>query len=158
MAWRVTSTRRLQGVAGVSMVLVLAGCGMVHEAATPSIAVDARSPIRLSAADREHLRAGMRGYLESIQGVMEALAARRSDRLAGSARKSGMASLHTVSVATAVSLPPDFTLLSLDTHEKFDSLARLATQNAGRKALLDHTGSILANCSACHAMYRVFER
>lgn len=135
--------------------LVLAACSTLPASTAP--AVDRRSPIRLSAQEREHLRNGMRQYLESVQGVVDALSSRRLDRLSEEAGKSGMASVRGVSLATAASLPLEFTMLSLDTHEKFDALARLAARNASKKELLDQTGAILANCAACHAMYRLAE-
>lgn len=155
---RPSAGSRVTRVSAMTLLLALPACGMAHDAAAPSAAIDARTPIRLATAEREHLRAGMRGYLESVQGVLEAINQRRMDRLAESARKSGVASVRTVSLATVASLPPEFTHLSLDTHEKFDALARVATQNAGRKELLDQTSSILANCSACHSMFRLAER
>lgn len=138
---------------GLFVVMSLAGC------ATPTpqgpAAADARIPLRLAAADREHLRAGMRQYLDSVQGILDALAQNKPDRIASSARKSGMASLSGVSLASAASLPPEFSMLSLDTHEKFDALASLAAQNARSSEILKRTSEILANCSACHGMYRL---
>lgn len=156
--WKMMRAFPLQAAACTVPLLALTACGMAHDTAASAPAIDARAPIRLAAADRDHLRAAMRGYLESIQGVLDAVNQRRMDRLAESARRSGMASLRSVSIATAASLPPGFTLLSLDTHEKFDALARLADQSASKKELLDQTSSILANCQACHAMFRLNER
>jgi hypothetical protein len=145
---------RLRGAALLLLLLpALSACGTPREAAMP--AAETRTPVRLPAAEREHLRSGMRLYLESVQGVLDALAQRRRDRVAAAARKAGMASLGAVSLGTVASLPPEFTLLSLDTHEKLDALAQAATANAGVSDLLERTGAIMANCTACHSMFRL---
>lgn len=143
----------LSRAAGLLVAVSLAACATASPQAPT--AADARLPVRLAAADREHLRVGMRQYLESVQGVLDALAQGKLDRVATSARKSGMASLSGVSLASAASLPPEFSMLSLDTHEKFDALASLAAQNARAGEILKRTSDILANCSACHGMYRL---
>ena len=116
-----------------------------------------RETIELSAREREHLKAGMRAYLESIQGVIEGLAKHDFKAIARSAARSGMASVKDVSPALALRLPPQFTLMSVDTHERFDALAREARDMRETRSKLSVTSKlndVLQNCTSCHAMFR----
>lgn len=128
------------------------GCSTVapQTAAEPNLA----TPIRLGATEREHLRAGMRTYLESVQEIVDGLATRKLERVAKAARKSGMAAVEGVPVTLIATLPPGFSLLSADTHAKFDALAEVAKPGADSRSLLGALHDILANCTACHASYR----
>ncbi|MEW5965200.1 MAG: hypothetical protein AB1749_16770 [Pseudomonadota bacterium] len=126
---------------------------------TPPVAsiggAESREAIALSAAERDHLRSGMRTYLQSTQEIVDAIATGKVDRAAKSAREAGMGAVKDVSLLSAAKLPPQFTLLGLDTHQRFDALADAAARAATRKELLERLGQVLANCSACHATYRV---
>jgi hypothetical protein len=129
----------------------LSGCGGVQGGlGSPG----ERTAVRLSAAQGEHFRYGMRQYLSSVQGVVEALS--RSDRAqaSGSARKAGVDMLRDVSASVAVNLPPEFLMLSMDTHQKFDALAQSAGAGESKAEMMQHLSAILANCTACHASYR----
>lgn len=123
-----------------------------------SRADEAREAIVLTAAESEHLRAGMRRYLQSTQDIVDALAAGKVERVAASARGSGVRAVEDVSLVSAAKLPPQLVTLGLDTHQRFDALADAAERSASRKELLERLGAILANCSGCHAMYRVAPR
>ncbi|KAB2917353.1 MAG: hypothetical protein F9K29_09830 [Hyphomicrobiaceae bacterium] len=97
----------------------------------------------------------MRTYLESVQAIVDALPKNKMAVASASARKSGMGAVNDVSVSTATKLPPEFILLSMDTHQKFDDLARAAAETGRKGVVLDHLRDILANCTACHATYRI---
>jgi hypothetical protein len=133
---------------------VLTACAAIDKA--PPGQPDARTALRLSAAEREHMKAGMRVYLEAVQGIVDAQADGKPARIADSARKAGMSAVADLPVMMAAKLPAEFTMLSLDTHRKFDALAQEsgATGAAGQKAVTAQLRDILANCTACHASYR----
>jgi hypothetical protein len=97
----------------------------------------------------------MRAYLVSIEGIVEGLASNRMDRVRASALKSGRALIGDVDPALALSIPMAFTLMSLDTHEKFDALAAKAAEKAPKAEILRDLGVILGNCTGCHATFRV---
>jgi hypothetical protein len=100
----------------------------------------------------------MRVYLESTRGIIEALADRKMSVVAENARKAGTGALHDVRLSVAAKLPPEFVLLSMDTHQKFDALSRYADaagRIGGKTEVLQHLSDILANCTACHATYRI---
>lgn len=116
---------------------------------------DARETIALSAAEAEDLRAGMRGYLESVQGIVEGLATAKPALVATQAQKSGAAMLDSKVIAAGLAMPAGFIAMSLATHRQFDDLARIASAGAPRLQLLAALNDILANCTSCHAAYRL---
>ncbi len=116
---------------------------------------DTREKIVLTAAERERLLSGMRTYLKSIEGIVEGLASNRLDRVRASALKSGKALLGDVDPALALAIPMSFSLMSLDTHEKFDALAAKAGQKAAKTEILRDLSVILGICTGCHATFRV---
>ena len=77
---------------------------------------------------------------------------------AKSARKSGMGMIDEAEISIALKLPPEFVALSLDTHQKFDALAIDAAEGGTKMGALKQLGDILANCTACHATYRISSR
>lgn len=97
----------------------------------------------------------MRTYLESVQAIVDALPENKMALVAASAKKSGMDAVHDVPISVATKLPPEFVLLSMDTHQKFDALSRVASETGRKGMVLNHLRDILANCTACHATYRI---
>ena len=147
----------LPAMAILAMCLVLlTGCGVPQLGSAFRAA--ARAPIQLSANEREHLRFGMRVYLESVEGITQALAENKLPLAAKSARKSGMGMMDEAEISIALKLPPEFVALSLDTHQKFDALAIDAAEGGTKMGPLKQLGDILANCTACHATYRISSR
>ena len=114
-----------------------------------------RIGIVLEADERERMLAGMRGYLESLHAIIAALASNRTEPVADAAKRSGAAMLLEVSPVTALKLPPAFVSMSFDTHDKFDRLAAKASRPTSRTELLQDLGAITANCTACHATFRM---
>ena len=134
-------------------VLLLGGCSAAHDATLSRAGT--RSPIELSAKERERLRAGMRLYLECVEGITDALGENKMAGVARSAKRCGMDMVEDLSLADLMSLSPEFLALSLDTHQKFDALAHEAAEHGTRSSALKQLGAILANCTACHAAYRL---
>jgi hypothetical protein len=116
---------------------------------------DTRETIALAPAVAEELRAGMRIYLESVQGIVEAMATAKSSTAAEAARKSGESMLGAKALVAGLTLPVGFIGMSIDTHRKFDAFAREAASGAPRLQLLKSLNDILANCTSCHAAYRL---
>lgn len=116
---------------------------------------DARAAVSLNADEREHLRAGMRRYLQSIQGIVQAVTENKVASAAGSAKAGGMAMLADVPLSIGFKVPPEFISLSMDTHRRFDDLARTAENPGTKAAVLSALNDILNNCTSCHAMYRL---
>lgn len=139
--------------------LAVAAIAVVCAAAMPvmpasAAGTDERTEIVLDAAERDVMLAGMRTYLESVQGIVAALAENHPDRVAGIAAKSGAKLLETVTPATATKLPIGFMSMSFDTHDKFDKLAAKAARTASRSEVLSDLRDILGNCTSCHMSFR----
>jgi hypothetical protein len=116
---------------------------------------DSREALALAPAEVETLLAGMRTYLETSQGIVAALAENKAARVPEIATKSGVKLLQNTDPLSGFKLPLGFTMLSLDTHDKFDKLAEKARQGASRSELLTDLGNILGNCVSCHAAYKL---
>jgi hypothetical protein len=138
------------------VVSMLGACGgTVMEAASRP---DQRTPIELTKDEAEELRAGMRAYLASIQGIVEALPRNKMAQVASAAKQAGMGMVDDIPVALVLKLPPGFVVLSMDTHQKFDALARTAEEAGTKSSVLASLQEILANCTACHSSYRIAAR
>jgi hypothetical protein len=77
---------------------------------------------------------------------------------AKSAEKSGMGMMDEEAIEIAMKLPPEFVALSLDTHQKFDALGLEAARGGTKIGALKQLDEILANCTACHATFRLSSR
>lgn len=148
-----TTVRRAICGALAAAALITAGAHSLP--AAQAAGVDDRTTITLDPAEREHLLAGMRTYLMSIQGIVAALAENQTPRIAEAAKPSGAKALQTVSPITAVKLPAGFVSISFDTHDKFDKLAERALKQPSRGEILSDVRDLLANCTSCHMMYRL---
>jgi hypothetical protein len=145
--------RKLFKLGPIASLSILTACGApkIEAGSHP----DRRTPIPLTSQEAEDLRAGMRIYLASIQGIVDALPRNRMDAVATSAKGAGMGMIGDIPASVALKLPPRFIVLSIDTHQKFDALSRLAESSGTKAAILTSLQEILANCTACHSSYRV---
>lgn len=116
---------------------------------------DPREAVALTPSEMGTLLAGMRTYLEAIQEIIEVTAESKIARVPAIASKAGSKLLQTTSPMTALKVPLGFTAMSLDTHDKFDQLAKKAEQGSSRTEILADLGAIMSNCVSCHASYRL---
>lgn len=115
---------------------------------------DTRQALVLTADERAHMLAGMRTYLEALQGVVESLAINKLDGVADSAKRGGAKMLQDAPATVPLKAPLAFTAMSLNTHEKFDILAERAAKSASRGEVLTALAEIMGNCTSCHATFR----
>ncbi len=116
---------------------------------------DSREAVALAPAEVETLLAGMRTYLESIQGIVAAMAENQIAKVPGIAAASGAKMLRNVAPLTGLKLPLGFTSMSFLTHDQFDQLAAKAGHGASRAEILAGLRDIMGNCVSCHAAYRL---
>lgn len=102
--------------------------------------------------------AGMRVFLESIEGITRGLAENKMPLVARSAKRSGWGMMDASAAATALKLPPEFVAISIDTHQKFDDLAAEASSGTTKAHVLRRLSDLLANCTSCHGSYRLSPR
>ncbi len=121
----------------------------------PQAQGDPREAVALNPVETEQMLAGMRTYLETIQGIVTALAENATSGIPAIARKSGAKMLEEVAPTTGLKTPMGFSMMSFDTHDKFDKLADKAAKGASRSELLTDLRDIMGNCISCHATYRL---
>ncbi len=149
-------TRRLcTGLRGVIVIGALIASGAAVAQTAPMSKGDAREAVALSPAETETLLAGMRTYLETIQGIIAAMAENKTAAVADIAAKSGAKLLQEAEPATGLKLPLGFTSMSFDTHDKFDKIAARARKGASRGEILGDLRDVMGNCISCHAAYRL---
>jgi hypothetical protein len=116
---------------------------------------DPREAVALSPEEAEALLAGMRTYLETIQGIVAAMAENHVDQVPGIASRSGAKLLENVVPSTGLKVPLGFGMMAFDTHDKFDKLAEKARRGTSRSEVLNDLRDIMGNCISCHASYRL---
>ncbi|MDD3450126.1 MAG: hypothetical protein PHF72_13980 [Gammaproteobacteria bacterium] len=123
---------------------------------TIPVAAAEREQVELPPMMREHLLANMRDHLESINGILEHLAAGRMDQAADLAeQRLGMSSLDAHGAAhMAPYMPERMQALGTDMHHAASRFARVAQEGdplPAYRALAAVTGA----CVACHGAFRV---
>ncbi|MBL8244677.1 MAG: DUF3365 domain-containing protein [Rhodanobacteraceae bacterium] len=118
---------------------------------------DVRAVIRLTAPQREELRAQMRQHLESVRAVLAALAAADWDTVATAAaalapgRGAGQRPAHSFRDA----LPPGWFNFARPMHQAF---GRIQAEAAGERRSAEVIAALAAGteqCTACHASFRI---
>jgi len=89
-----------------SCLVLLSACGVTGGMTPPR--PETRTPIEISAKEGEQLRRGMRIYLESVEGIVDAAQQNSMAQVARSAKRSGMDMLDDISISDALKLPPEF--------------------------------------------------
>ncbi len=122
--------------------------------AAPQASPDKRTPVQLTAEQRNAVLTEMRTMLASVSGVLAAAARSDTAGIRSAAAASGMAA----SADTVLErlLPREWMAIAVQTHQGFDGLA--AAAGAGRDQAVLRLGGITATCVSCHAMYRLAVR
>jgi hypothetical protein len=142
-------------VAAVFAIAVAFVVGSVAAKTPASGKSDPRETLTLNRAETADMLAGMRIYLETVQEIVAALAENKTARVPEIASRSGNKLLNGMNPMTGLKAPVGFTMMSLDTHDKFDKLAEKARRGASRTEVLSDLRDILNNCTGCHATYRL---
>lgn len=114
---------------------------------------DGRVGIRLAADERDHVLGEMRGLLEAVEIVTNGVVGDDMTAVSIAARQVGMGATAGEPVTLLAKLPLEFKSLGMSTHQAFDDIA-LAAEGGDRMQVLEQLGSVLSNCTTCHAGYR----
>lgn len=114
---------------------------------------DGRAAILVTTAERDHVLGEMRGFVEILQSITQALASNDMKTVAETARAAGMKKTQGESPAFMRKLPLEFKKLGFDTHRKLDALADLAATNPAPEVILGRVSQLMLNCVACHQSY-----
>jgi hypothetical protein len=118
-------------------------------------ASDGRTAILLVPGERDLVLAEMRGFLVAVQGITQAVTDQDSAAVAAAAHQVGAAAQEGVPASLVGKLPLDFKRLGFDTHSRFDQLALNIEQFEDTSPVLPELATLMGNCVACHAAYRI---
>lgn len=116
---------------------------------------DGRAAIVLTDAERNLVFSEMRGFLVAIQGISAAVVGGDVDGVVEHAKAVGMASSEGVPPALIGKLPLGFKKLGFATHRGFDQLALDIEQMGDAGLAQEKLATLMQNCVACHAAYRL---
>ncbi|MEP7380726.1 MAG: hypothetical protein ABI910_03520 [Gemmatimonadota bacterium] len=116
---------------------------------------DVRTAVVLPVQGRHMILTEMRAMLTSVQGYVAAAARGDTAGMRAAAQASGMAAARDLDPAMQQRLPPEFVRLGMSTHAAWDSLAMDVGRGTPTDQALGRLGSIMSNCVACHAQFRI---
>lgn len=139
----------------VALVLVLGAVGykiLLKGETRP--AMDGRTTILLSPAERDLVLAEMRAFLKAVQTISLAVSNDDSPAAAAAARAVGAVAADEVPLSLMAKLPIGFKQLGLATHRAFDQLALDAEDLGDAEHTQAQLAQLLGNCVGCHAAFR----
>ncbi len=116
---------------------------------------DGRMSIELTESERNLVLGEMRGFLVSVQQIVQGLAEEDMGKVVEAARKSGRAAQGAVPGSLMGKLPMEFKQLGFDTHTRFDRLAMDAEALEDPAVVHEQLARMMENCIGCHAAYRL---
>jgi cytochrome c556 len=119
------------------------------------IAEDGRTTVLVEAGERDFILAEMRGFLETLEGITSALAKSDFDTAANIATAAGMGGAGAAPVPLMGKLPLEFKTKGFELHVLFDDLAAVAKEATEVEPVLAQLGSLIQNCTGCHAGYQL---
>jgi len=112
---------------------------------------DGRTAIIRESGERDFILGEMRGFLETVQGITEALGAGDLAAVESMAAAAGSADAEAAPAAIIGKLPLEFKTLGMDTHALFDTLATTAAESGDIAVTTASLGDLMLNCTGCHA-------
>ncbi|MDM8561237.1 hypothetical protein [Candidatus Parabeggiatoa sp. HSG14] len=143
---------------GIVIVLIIALSGMVYKfifQGSVEKSSDGRLAIQLEAGERDLVLSEMRAFLSSVQQITAGILNEDMKQVAEAAQKAGRGTMKNVPGSLIGKLPLSFKKLGIDTHRKFDALALDAEDLEDREHTLSQLSTLMENCVACHASYRI---
>ena len=116
---------------------------------------DGRMAIHLDAGERDLVLAEMRTFLTSVHQITRGIHDDDMQLVAEYSRKSGKAAQGEVPGTLVGKLPLQFKQLGFETHAGFDQLALDAEDLGDGRHALSQLSTLMQNCTACHAAYRI---
>jgi mono/diheme cytochrome c family protein len=116
---------------------------------------DTRQSIVMTETERNLVLIEMRGFLQSVQVIVEALGKDDAVAVAKAATKVGMIEQKPMPAELKKKLPKEFKMLGMKTHKAFDQLALDAKDMEDKQQTLEQLGRLMKNCVSCHAMFKL---
>jgi len=118
-------------------------------------ASDGRMAIQLAPGERDLVLREMRDFLVALQAISQGVVDQDTAVVAAAARRVGGAAQQGVPPSLIGKLPLEFKRLGFDTHARFDQLALNSEQFGDTSQVLPELATLMQNCTACHATYRI---
>lgn len=141
----ITNVVLLAAVAAMVWVFLVRGNVMASD--------DGRTAILVTPAERAKVMADMRAFLEAVQAITAAAAAKDITGIANASRAVGKAATGGESLAFMGKLPLEMKTIGFSTHAAFDTLAANAEKSGDANATLMELSGLMLNCTGCHAGY-----
>ena len=127
---------------------------------TPASAQDKQDPdqrinLLLSADERHLVLSEMRGFVITIDGILDGIAMEDFEKVAKISRTMGSAAANTIPPQTVAKLPENFKQLASQVHGGFDMIALDAESMGDTNHTISQLSRITKNCIACHATYKI---
>jgi len=116
---------------------------------------DGRTALVLEAGERDLVLKEMRGFLEAVQAITEAVGNNDMKAIAEAAKGVGMGAVADLPATLMAKLPLEFKDLGLKTHKGFDAIGKEAGEMEDAKVALAKLSQLMLNCTGCHAGYRL---
>ena len=118
--------------------------------------MDERIAVYLSAGERQHVLAEMRGLLGSTQGVIEGLATDNMDLVQKSALAAGTGGRKTTeNNMMHKKMPNEWMMLGMTAHKSMDEIAQMAADGKPAKDIQLKLVKTMDHCMACHVAFRL---
>ena len=116
---------------------------------------DGRTAIVLVSGERNLVLSEMRGFLESVQEITQAVLDDDMKTAAQSAARVGRVNLDDLPASLLRKLPVEVKKLGLSTHLAFYNLAGDINKGLAKDKIMPRLADIMNNCVTCHAGYRI---
>ncbi len=143
----------LKNLKVVQIVVLMSCLSMSQSQALDNL--DNRTAIYLTAAERNLVLGEMREFLIVVQQITQGISNKNIEKIVSNAKKMGLSASNKIPPVVAAKLPAGFKKLASDTHLKFDEISRNAEDLEDENLSLTQLSTLLNNCTACHAMYRL---
>ncbi len=117
-------------------------------------ATDQRSPITVSAKERNQILYEMREFLHGLFNIHQAMARNDMKAVATEAKPLGQM-VHRLPASVTDKMPEGFMQMGLAMHEAFDHLAKTAETKPEFAPMQYQMAEIMTYCSGCHDTYRL---
>ena len=148
---------RLSLILNVMMAVVIAAMAymFVLRGAVAPAGDDGRTVVLLSRGERNLVLSEMRGFLESVQEIIQAVNDNDMKSAAEAAARVGRVDLNDLPPSLLRKLPVALKQMGLATHYAFYKLSGDIGGGLKKKQIMARMADIMNNCVACHQGYRL---
>ncbi|MCF6190784.1 MAG: hypothetical protein L3J51_09910 [Cocleimonas sp.] len=147
----------MKNVIIVVLLLIIGALGFIMTKGSVAPSTDNRINVVLNKDERDLVLDEMRQFLISVQGVSSAITNNDLKKVEELAHKAGMAAELNTPGALLQKIPGGMKKLGFGTRGLFDDISAAAKAGEEPLALRKRLDSLMNNCIACHAAYRLPE-